>query len=106
MDAGDSIMKTVRNLAGLLILATLLWAPLSVRACPLCSDAIANSNSANDADDVDQFPAAMNQSIYLMLAVPYSALGFVGLMIYYGVRKNEAYRQAQSEQGAGDDRSV
>ena len=35
----------------------------------------------------------MNQSIYLMLAVPYSALVVVGYMIYRGVKKNEAYRQ-------------
>lgn len=86
-------MKAVHSLAGLALVALVLCAPLRVRACPLCSDAIANSNSANDAEDVDQFPAAMNQSIYLMLAVPYTALGVVGVMIYYGVRKNEEYRR-------------
>ena len=36
----------------------------------------------------------MNQSIYLMLAVPYAALGIVGFMIYCGVRKNEEYRRS------------
>lgn len=35
----------------------------------------------------------MNQSIYLMLAVPYSALGIVSFLIYRGVKKNETYRQ-------------
>src|SRR5438270_852020 len=33
----------------------------------------------------------MNQSIFLMLIVPYSALGIVGYCIYRGVRKNEEY---------------
>ncbi|MSQ95411.1 MAG: hypothetical protein EXR98_12745 [Gemmataceae bacterium] len=89
-------MKAVRCLAVLFAIALALCAPLSVRACPLCADAIANSNSANDADDVDQFPAAMNQSIYLMLGVPYTAFGVVGLMVYYGVRKNEEYRREQA----------
>jgi hypothetical protein len=88
-------MKSIRSIAGVFIIAMMLCAPLSVRACPLCADAIANSNSGNDADDVDDFPAAMNQSIYLMLGVPYTAFGVVGLMIYYGVRKNEAYRLDQ-----------
>jgi hypothetical protein len=35
----------------------------------------------------------MNQSIYLMLGVPYAAFGIVGFMIYRGVKKNEAYLQ-------------
>ncbi len=90
-------MKAIRTIAGLLIIAVTFASPLNVRACPLCSDAIANSNSANDPDDVDQFPAAMNQSIYLMLGVPYTAFGVVGLMIYYGVRKNEEFRRAQGD---------
>lgn len=39
----------------------------------------------------------MNQSIYIMLGVPYTALGVVGFMIYRGVRKNEAYGRALRE---------
>lgn len=47
-------------------------------------------------DDQTNFPAAMNQSIYLMLGVGYASLGVVGFMIYRGVKKNEAYlRDAQ-----------
>jgi hypothetical protein len=41
----------------------------------------------------------MNQSIYLMLAVPYAALGIVGFMIYHGVRKNEEYRRKMKDEG-------
>src|SRR2546427_147550 len=34
--------------------------------------------SSSEADDTDNFPAAVNQSIYLMVSVPYLSLGFVG----------------------------
>jgi hypothetical protein len=90
-------MNSIRYIAVLFVIALTFCAPMSVRACPLCADAIANSNSGNDADDVDQFPAAMNQSIYLMLGVPYAAFGVMGLMVYYGVRKNEEYRREHDE---------
>jgi hypothetical protein len=33
----------------------------------------------------------MNRSIYLMVSVPYIALGLVGFFIYRGVRKNQQY---------------
>lgn len=36
----------------------------------------------------------MNQSIYLMIGVPYLALGGVGFLIYRGCKKNAAYRQS------------
>ena len=39
----------------------------------------------------------MNQSIYLMIGVPYSVLGIVGFLIYRGVKKNEQYRQGLAE---------
>ena len=38
----------------------------------------------------------MNQSIYLMVSVPYLALGLVGFMIYRGVRKNDEYLTNQT----------
>ena len=37
----------------------------------------------------------MNQSIYLMLGVPYATLFIAGFMIYRGVKKNAAYLQEQ-----------
>lgn len=83
------------SMACLLVAAAMLFAgPNVLRACPLCSEAIANSNSGSDEDEIDNFPAAMNQSIYLMLAVPYTALGVVGFCIYRGVRQNEIVRDA------------
>ncbi len=50
--------------------------------------------------------AAYNQSIYLMLVVPYALFGVFGFLIYRGVRKNEAYRRqlmaAPGATGPGD----
>jgi len=43
----------------------------------------------------------MNQSIYLMLGVPYTVLGVVGYLIYRGVRKNEEYRRSLDQPGDG-----
>ena len=44
----------------------------------------------------------MNQSIYLMLGVPYAALFILGFMIYRGVRKNDEYRARFSSDGLHD----
>ena len=85
----------------IIVVALVLASPAVVRACPLCADAIANSNDSNSQEDVDQFPAAMNQSIYLMLVVPYSALGFVGFLIYRGMKKNDEYRKGLGESSPG-----
>jgi hypothetical protein len=38
---------------------------------------------------------SFNRSIYMMLAVPYTLLGVFGFLIYRGMRKNEAFRNAQ-----------
>jgi hypothetical protein len=89
-------MRWARILAVGLMFA-FLGAPIA-HACPLCADAIANSNAGNGDDEADQFPSAMNQSIYLMLAVPYAALGVVGVCIYRGVKKNEEFRRLQENQ--------
>ena len=40
----------------------------------------------------------MNRSIYLMVSVPYVALGLVGFMVYRGVRKNDEYNNDQPNQ--------
>ena len=77
--------------AVILILATLCISAPIASACPMCADAIANSNSSAGEDDIDQFPAAMNQSIYLMLSVAYMTFGVVGFMIYRGVQRNSEF---------------
>jgi hypothetical protein len=42
-------------------------------------------------------PAAYNQSIYLMVGIPYLSLTLVGVLIYRGCKKNAAYLQAQQK---------
>jgi hypothetical protein len=91
-------MKYLRIIAVAFILA----APLTARACPLCSEMVANASENKDDGDVDQFPMAVNQSIYLMLAVPYTAFGVMGFLVYRGIRKNDAYRQSVTEQPSPD----
>ncbi|MBI2808262.1 MAG: hypothetical protein HYX68_25020 [Planctomycetes bacterium] len=90
-------MNVFRVLAVMVALFMPLVAPVQAIACPLCSEAIANSNADNADEDTDNFPAAMNQSIYLMLGVPYMAFGVVGFMIYRGARKNDEYRRGLGE---------
>jgi len=36
----------------------------------------------------------MNNSIYLMLIVPYSTVLIVGFLIYRGMKKNQEYQRA------------
>jgi hypothetical protein len=81
-------MTKFHCLAGLLLAAALLTAPHPAQACPACTEFA----SSTDVDDADNFPAAMNESIYVMLGVPFSALFVVGFMMYRGVKQNEAYR--------------
>jgi hypothetical protein len=55
----------------------------------LCKDAVAAPGT--DDADVNNLPAAMNQSIYLMISVPYLLLGVVCFLVYRGLRKNAEY---------------
>jgi hypothetical protein len=95
-------MNWIKFIAVSLVVLATLATPQMLRACPLCAEAIANANGAGDDDDKDDFPAAMNQSIYLMLGVPYMAFGVVGLLIYRGVKKNEAHVRALQQDAAGN----
>jgi hypothetical protein len=71
------------------VIGVLLLVPHAVQACPACSEAIANSSE--DEDGPSNFPRAMNQSIYLMVSVPYLTLGVVSFLIYRGCQKNAQY---------------
>jgi amino acid permease len=83
-------MKYLRIIAGLMLIAVSLTAPLKARACPLCTEMVAAA--ADDAaDDRDNFPEAVNQSIYVMVSVPYLCFGVVGFFVYRGVKKNREY---------------
>jgi hypothetical protein len=93
--AGDRLMSWLEVLLVLLVLAL----PGSASACPACADAIAAS-SAGDDDEPSNFPRAMNQSIYLMLAVPYTTFAVVGFLIYRGCQKNAQYLAALEQQAS------
>jgi hypothetical protein len=51
---------------------------------------------------INSVAAAYNQSIYIMLVVPYALLGVFGFMIYRGMRKNETYRVQQQPAPVGE----
>jgi hypothetical protein len=82
-------MTKFHCLAGVLLMIGLLVAPQPAQACPACTEFA----STEDVDDADNFAAAMNESIYVMLGVPFSALFIFGFMIYRGAKQNEAYRE-------------
>jgi hypothetical protein len=48
-------------------------------------------------------PAAYNNSIYLMVGVPYTVLGIVGFMIYRGCKKNAAFLDSMGNADAASD---
>jgi hypothetical protein len=73
----------------LLLAGVLMALPAPAPACPACSEAIAASS--DDDGEVSNFPRAMNQSIYLMVSVPYITLAVVGYFVYRGCRKNAQY---------------
>ena len=61
-----------------------------------------NTTSGSEADDPLQEARAYNNSIYLMVGMPYLLLGTVGFLIYRGHKKNST----NSDIAAGDmDRS-
>jgi hypothetical protein len=78
-------MTWLRLWIGVLVLTAALAVPATLRACPACAEAIAASA---DMEDVDDFPQAMNHSIYLMIAVPYTTLALGGFFVYRGLKAN------------------
>ncbi|HLN27804.1 MAG TPA: hypothetical protein VK395_08665 [Gemmataceae bacterium] len=54
-----------------------------------------NTSSGSEVDDPLQEARAYNQSIYLMVGVPYFLLGAGGLFVYRGYRA--ALKRAQSQ---------
>ena len=91
-------MRKIHHIVACLFLGLALLAPLTVHACPLCKEAIA----ASDDDEVNNLPAAMNQSIYLMVSTPYLLLGFAGFFIWRGVRQNAAYAESMKPRVEGE----
>ena len=57
---------------------------------PLCTEMVAAAGEEG-GDDTDNFPAAVNESIYVMVSVPYLSFAVVGFLVYRGVKKNREY---------------
>ena len=53
-----------------------------------------NTASSSEDDDPLREARAYNQSIYLLVAMPYLLLGTVGLLIYRGVKAAQKSNQA------------
>ncbi len=75
----------------LIALTVVAGLPRPAAACPTCNEAV-----AADGDDGSDGPAlawAYNLSIYLMVGVPYLALGTVGMLVYRGLRDKARAQQ-------------
>jgi len=71
-----------------LVLAVILALPGWAGACPTCRDAVAQTSAAEEADQLRE-AQAYNRSVYLLLGVPYLALGVVGFLVYRGLQRPE-----------------
>jgi hypothetical protein len=75
-----------RFLLAFLLLSCLISTPV-VHACPSCSAAIQETSGAED-EDREREGQAYNNSIYLMVGMPYLLLGTVSFLIYRGRRRH------------------
>jgi len=64
----------------LLALASAVVLPTSLWACPNCADAVPLSSGA-EGEEGQQLALGYNRSIYLLLAVPYLAVGLLGYVV-------------------------
>jgi hypothetical protein len=78
------------------MLLVLLLVPLSASACPLCREAITQTSAAEEIDRQRE-AASYNNSIYLMLGVPFLSVGVVGFCVWRGLRRNESQVPANWE---------
>jgi hypothetical protein len=58
-----------------------------------------NTASGSEADDPLQEARAYNNSIYVMVSMPYLLLGTIGFLIYRGVKKNAVNTGANNPEG-------
>lgn len=70
----------------------LLAPPRAAHGCPACAEAVP-ADSGAEAQDQARLARAYNSSIYLMVAVPYLALGTVGFLVYRRLRVHAAGQQ-------------
>jgi hypothetical protein len=73
-------------LIGLVVCHFLVGHPRSLRACPMCAEAVPET-SIVDEDDRVREAQAYNWCIYLMVSMPYLLLGGVGCLVYRGLKQ-------------------
>ncbi len=73
------------NLTAWLLLLTVWCLVPTVRACPMCQEAVPNTSSVEEEDQA-RLARAFNNSILLMVGMPYALVGGVGWLIYRQVR--------------------
>jgi hypothetical protein len=77
-------MRSIHTLVLTLAAGLSLFAAPAV-ACPNCKEAAASA--IDEGDDPYREALAYNRSIYLMLAVPYTLVGFGGFYCYRHLRR-------------------
>jgi hypothetical protein len=90
-------MTSLKFLLALSVILALAL-PAALRACPSCSEAPAAMGGGEDDEQSINNPEAYNQSIYVMVGVPYFCLAVLGVCVYRGMKKNEAFRRAHESQ--------
>ena len=77
-----------------LLMVLALAAPAAVQACPSCAEAPGAMGGGEDEEQSINNPKAYNLSIYIMVGVPYFCLTVLGVCVYRGMKKNDAFRRA------------
>jgi hypothetical protein len=94
-------MRGIFSVVALLLLGVLLALPRPAYACPMCAEGVPN-DSPEEVDPA-RLSRAYNNSIYLMVGMPYLLLGVVGFMVYRGLRQRAlAQSPAQPHPPAND----
>ncbi len=83
----------------LLSLVVVLCVQGSLRACPMCAEAVTQTTGADEADQFRE-AEAYNLSIYLMVFMPYSLVGTVGYFVYRGLHQKAQLAQLSDDASA------
>ena len=73
---------------GIIALYCLLTTLAPSRACPLCKEAVPNSNNTTANSDSD-LPAGVNFSIYAMLAGVFTVAGVGGWKLFQVIKQSD-----------------
>lgn len=92
----------MRSLLFFFVVAVLLLGQIRIAsACPSCQAALENLSETEDYDEEAEkqrnLSAAFNNSIYVMISVPYVLMGIFGFLVYRGIRKHDAKQLEQIE---------